>query len=104
MSKKSFKVTPTTDFISGGAVEVTAKESESAPERLDIDITAPEEVENAPIIEIERTKEVQSKRLQITLKPSLYARLKAYADNNYMSVNGAVTMAIANLVIKGDKK
>ena len=80
MSKKSFKVTPTTDFIS-----------------------APEEAESAPVIEIERTKEVQSKRVQITLKPSLYAKLKAYAGDNYMSVNSVITMAIANLV-KGDKE
>ncbi len=80
MSKKSFKVSPTEDFIS-----------------------APEEAESAPIVEIERTKEVQSKRVQITLKPSLYAKLKAYAEDNYMSVNSVITMAIANLV-KGDKE
>ncbi len=80
MSKKSFKVTPTTDFIS-----------------------APEEDESAPIVEIERVKETQSKKIQITLKPSLYRLLKAYADDNYMSVNGAVVQAIAELV-KGDKK
>lgn len=81
MSKKSFKVSPTADFIS-----------------------APDDVENVPNIAIQRTKETQSKRLQITLKPSLYAKLKEYADDNYMSVNGAVTTAIANLVKKGDKE
>ena len=80
MSNKSFKGTPTTDFIS-----------------------APEEVENVPKIEIERTKETQSKRLQVTLKPSLYAKLQAYAEKNYISVNSAVIMAIGNM-IKGDKE
>lgn len=77
---KSFKDTPTADFIS-----------------------APEEDENVPNITIQRTKETQSKRLQLTLKPSLYAKLKEYAEDNYMSVNSAVTMAIANL-IKGGKE
>lgn len=76
---KSFKGTPTTDFIS-----------------------VSEEVENTPNVTIERLKEVQSKRVQLTIKPSLYAKLKEYADENCVSVNGAVTRAIVEM-LKGDR-
>lgn len=72
--------------------QIKALEAELAKQK---EATAQKEAE----LERLKRKETKSRRVQLVLEPTIYDKIKAYADINELSINEAITQAIIKITL-----